>query len=1038
MVTIKTFLCGLIKVYSRIMIKIKLSNLFTCFILIFFIFPVGISAQNSSLAGTVKDMEGNPLIGVNVVEKNTTNGTVTDVNGNFSISVPGNATLIFTYIGFASHEELLNGRNFIEVVLSEDAELLDEVVVIGYGESSKRNLSTAIANLKATDVSARNVSSATQMLQGQLPGVNVMLSNGLPGSRSNINIRGISSINGDNQPLYVVDGIQLSKASGTTHNTGEYVQDPLSMINPADIESIDVLKDAAASAIYGSRATNGVVIINTKKGKNSKPRVTLSQLTGFQKLPRKLDLLTSDEYIALQKEAVENYNTGLNLVKGNKGYIDINKVLGKVPADYYDVNWQDLILNDNALSTQTDLSFVGGNQNVKAFASVGYFNQEGLLKQTGLKRYSIRSNVDYDVNRFMAFGLRLNGNYTKASQQPNGNQGTALFQRSLEQRPYDRVYKEDGSYMIGGKDILRHNGVQVLNSESNVDDNYQLLLSFFGDVKFLKYFTFRSTLNSELRHGFGFRHLTMTHPYAFGKGATYELNSNRFMYNLENTLSYSDRFYDKLNIDVLLGQSFLNESYKYLSTNGTLFPSDDFVHISDATDIVADGNKTQYALSSIFGRFQLNYDNKYYLSGSVRRDGSSRFSKDNRYDVFPAVSAAWTFSKEDAFRFNDKFSFGKLRLSWGKTGNQEGIGNFSYLPLASGGYNYDNNSGLAITSPGNEKLKWETSSQFNVGLDLGFLSDRLFIKYDFFNKKTNDLLYNIPLLSTSGFTSKTENIGSMRNIGHELSIDTKNIQRDDFRWNTSFNISFINNKVTELIDEKPISVSGYNALIVGEPIGVFYAYKQEGIFQNKEEIPEKMYNQGVRPGDMKFKDVDGNDIINSSDLVVLGSPQPKFFGGLTNKFYYKDFDLSIFMNYAYGNKIAAVWRGGLDAMGANDYNAVSMNYDKRWTGPGTSNLVPRATKSGYNTKASTYYLEDGSFLKLKNITLGYNFDQHLLKRTGINSLRLYASVSDLLKFTKYSGYDPEASSSNDAKVAGQDNLVTPKPISFLFGINLNF
>lgn len=1019
------------------MIKINLSNIF-CLIVFFFALSTTVSGQNSNLEGIIKDMNGIPLIGVNVMEKGTTNGTVTDIDGNFSINVPANATMVFTYIGFASKEEARNGRSFMNVTLSEDTELLDEVIVIGYGESSKRNLSTAISKLRMSDVSSRNVSSTTQILQGQLPGVNVMLSNGLPGSRSNINIRGISSINGDNQPLYVIDGIQLSKASGTYHNTGEYVQDPLSMINPSDIESIDVLKDAAASAIYGSRATNGVVIITTKKGKNTKPQFAFSQLTGLQKLPKKLDLLSSDAYISLQKEAVQNYNSGLNINPGDNGYIDINKVLGNIPNDYYDVNWQDLILNDNALSTQTDLSFTGGNQSVKAFASVGYFQQEGLLKQTGLKRFSLRSNLDYQMNDFISFGMKLNGNHTQTSQQPNGNQGTALFQRSLEQRPYDRVYKDDGSYMIGGKDILRHNGVQVLNSEENIDDNYQLLLSLFGDIKFLHNFNFRTMLNSELRHGFGYRHLTMTHPYSFGRGTTYELNSNRFMYNWENTLSYNNYFFDRLSLDLLIGQSILDESYKFLSTTGSLFPSDDFTHIGDATEITADGNKTDYALSSIFGRFQLNWDNKYYLSGSLRKDGSSRFSKDNRYDIFPAVSAAWTFSEEDGFNLSEQINFGKLRISWGNTGNQEGIGNFSYLPLASGGYNYNNTSGLSISSPGNDKLKWETSTQFNIGLDLASLSDKLLFTYDFFNKKTDNLLYNVPVLSTSGFTSKTENIGSMKNVGHEFSIESKNIQKPEFSWNTSFNISFIKNEVTDLIDEKPISVSGWNAIIVGEPIGVFYAYEQQGIFQTKEEIPQKMYDQGVRPGDMKFKDLDGNNIINSSDLVVLGSPQPKFFGGLTNKFYYKDFDMSIFMNYAYGNKVAAVWRGGLDHMGASDYNMIANHYEERWTGPGTSNTVPRASKGSYNAKNSTYYLEDGSFLKLKNVTLGYNIPQKVVKKIGISSLRAYASVSDLFKFTNYSGYDPEASSSNDAKVAGQDNLVTPKPISFLLGLNINF
>lgn len=998
-------------------------------------------AQNVTVRGTVLDEKEQPLIGVKITEKgNSSNGVVSDFDGSFTINAPTNAILLFSYIGFETKEVNLSNSNkntTLRITLRENQKILDEVVVIGYGESSKRNLTTAVAKLNPSDVSVRNVSTTTNMLQGQLPGVNVMMSNGLPGSRSNVSIRGVSSINGDNHPLIVIDGIQISKANATYNSQGEYRQDPLSMINPSDIKSIDVLKDAAASAIYGSRASNGVIIIETKTGGNTRPKISFSQLTGVQIIPRRLNLATSDQYMDLQKEAVKNHNTSLGLKPGSSGFIEINKVLGNVPSDYYDVDWQNLILKDAAFSNQSDISLTGGNQHINAFASIGYFNQEGLLKQTGLERFSARANVNFKLNDFIDFGLRLNGNKTSASSMPNGGVGTALFQRSLEQRPYDRPYKEDGSYMIGGKDILRHNGVQVLASEKNVDDNYQLLGSFFAGLKFLNNFTFRTSYNTELRHGFGTRRLSMLHPYSFGKGSTYERITNRAIHNFENTLSYK-QYFGKLNVEAMLGHSFLKENYKYTYVSAHKFPSDDFIHISDATDIDVSGNKTHYALSSILGRVQLNYNDRYYISASLRRDGSSKFSKENRYDIFPAVSAAWTFSKEDFLRSVDYLSFGKLRISWGQTGNQDGIGNFSYLPLASGGYNYDGQTGLSNTSPGNQSLCWESSTQYDLGLDLSFLNDRIFVSYDFFDKRTNDLLYDLPRLGSTGFTSSTKNIGSMRNIGHEFSIDSENISTSNFSWKTSFNISFIKNKVTSLIDEKPISVSGWNAIIVGEPIGVFYAYKQEGIFQTMDEIPEKMQRAGVRPGDMKFKDVNGDDVINSSDLVVLGSPQPKFFGGFTNNFSFRNFDFSIFMNYAYGNKIASAWRSGLDHMGARDYNMIADNINNRWTGPGTSNFVPRASKSSFNNRNSSYYLEDGSFLKLKNITLGYTFSEAFMERISMNKIRIFASVNDIFKITSYSGYDPEASSSLDAKSAGQDNLVTPKPMSFLFGLNINF
>lgn len=1005
----------------------------------FLVVAIPLNAQKITISGVVIDNVFNePIIGASVMEKGTDNGTVTDVEGKYTLSISVGAQLHFSYMGYVSQEVTVKDQRKINISLQENTELLDEVVVVGYGSSKKRDITTSIAKLKAIDVAQRDVTTANQLLQGQLSGVNITMANGLPGSKPNVSIRGISSINGDNQPLYVIDGIQISKSSASYTWSGEYRQDPLSMINSSDIESIDVLKDAAASAIYGSRATNGVIIITTKKGKSGVSSFQLSQMSGFQILPRKLNLMTSDQYIALQKEAVVNYNTGLNLSPKDKAYVDINKVLGNIPANYYDVNWQDFILNENAQSHQTDFSFSGGNDHTKAFASFGYLNQDAILKLSGLERYSVRTNVDMNATDKLLFGVRMSGSYTQSTSAPNGHQGTALFQRSLEQRPYDRPYKEDGSYYIGGKDILRHNGVQVLNNESNKSKNYQLLLSAFGEFSFLENFTFHTAYNTEIRQGYGTRRMGMFHPYAFGRGYTAEVTSKRMSQSIENSLRYKNQLLEHLNIDILVGQSFFNERYKWSNVEGRDFPSNDFVHLGDATTFRVKGSRTQNALVSYFGRLLLNWNNKYMLSSSLRQDSSSKFAKNNRTDIFPSVAVAWTFTNEDALQLPQWLSYGKFRLSWGSTGNQEGIGNFDYLSLASGGYNYEQKSGLAISSPGSKDLKWETSYQYNVGLDFSLIDNRINITYDFFDKKTDDLLYDVPTLSTSGFSKRTMNIGSMKNVGHEIAINTKNIKNDNFSWDTSFNISFIENEVTKLIDQKPIQVGGWNAIIVGQPLGVFYAHKQEGIFQKKSEIPTKMYGQGVRPGDMKYLDVDGNGIINSSDLVVLGSPQPKFFGGITNTFTYKAFDASIFFNYVYGNKIATVWRKGLDHLGGYDYNMISDSYKKRWVGEGTSNKVPRATKGGYNMKNSDYYLEDGSFLKLKNITLGYTLPSYLLQKIGIDRARIYVSASDLLKFTKYTGFDPEASSSTDARTSGHDNLATPPTTSILFGININF
>ncbi len=996
----------------------------------------GSKLSRAIIRGRVIDKEGLPLPGASVKIKNTQTATSTDVDGRFSINAPdNNAILIITSIGYKPAEVRPTGRELV-ITLDVDQNNLNEVLVVGYGKNTKRNLTNAVSRLDAADVSERNVTSANQLMQGQIAGVNMTVSNGTPGGASRVSIRGVSSINGDNEPLYVIDGIPLSKDLASYNFSGEYRQDPLSLINPSDVESIDVLKDAAAAAIYGSRATNGVILITTKQGKKGTPRIAVSQLSGIQTMPKKLNLLNPQEYIALQTEATNNFNRDMNYQPGQTGYINIATVLGVVPADPYDVNWQELIINDPAASNQTDFSFSGGNDNMNHFTSAGYQYQEGLIKKSSLKRYSLRSNIDFKPNQTFNFGLRLGGNFTHSTSIPNGDQGTALFQRNLEQRPYDRPYLPNGSFAVGGKDILRHNGVLILAKDDTFDDNFQGLVNLYGNVNFLKHFTYHSGYNTEIRQGRGFRHQEMEHPYN-AKGYTNDIRNNRYSATFDNTLSYKNTWTNGLNVDVVAGHSFFQNKYNFNQATGTEFPSDDFQNVTSATIRTADGDASEYAIESYLGRLTLNFKDRYFLSASARYDGSSKFSKANRFATFPSVSGAWAVTNESFINTPDWLEFGKVRLSWGKTGNQDGIGNFSYLPLASGGYNYNLQTGLSVTALGNTDLKWETATQSDLGIDLSFFKGRLGITYDYFIKKTEDLLYNLPVLGTSGFTTRTSNIGSMENRGHELSISSVNIDKR-LRWSTSFNISFIRNEVLSLIGEEPITVGGWNAIIPGEALGIFYGYKQLGIYQNLSEIPAQLQGAGVRPGDVIFEDLDKNNIINSSDRKKIGTSQADFSGGLTNSFKFSNFDLSVFNTFSVGSDIAAGWRTGLDHMGASNYGAFKDNYLKRWTGPGTSNTVPRATKSGNNVRNSTYYLEDGSFLRIKNVTLGYQLPVNLIKQLRISQARVFASVNNLYTFTKYSGYDPEASMGLDARSFGVDNLVTPQPRSFMLGLNVNF
>lgn len=1007
--------------------------------------PFSISAANQQLGevtGNITDKDGVLLIGASVKVIGTSQVTTTDSNGDFKFQLaPGIYTFEVSYISFKTQQKggVVVNENLstnVSIILEDALGELSEVVVVGYGQNVRRNLTTAIGSVKPSDIPDRNVASGNQLLQGQVAGVNLTSSNGTPGGNSRVSIRGVSSINGDNEPLYVIDGIPLSKATASYNFSGEYRQDPLSMINPSDIESIDVLKDAAATAIYGSRGTNGVIMITTKQGKQGAPKISFNQLSGISTMPKKLNLLSPSEYIAMQTEATKTYNTDMGYAPGSNGYIDINKVLGVVPEDPYNVNWQDMIIRDQATTTQTDLSFSGGNDHVTYFTSGGYQYQEGMIKKSSLMRYSVRNNLDYKPNSVFNFGLNLNGNHTKSTSIPNGDQGTALFQRSLEQRPYDRPLLEDGSYAVGGKDILRHNALIILDKDDTEDKNFQGLINVYANINLLNYFTYRSSYNTELRLGNGHRRQGFAHPYN-PKGYVNDIRNYRYSGTFDNTLTFRNTWND-LDVEVMAGHSFFEDSYNFNQATGTEFPSDDFKHITAATIRVGDEDASRYSMESYIGRLVLGYKNRYLLSATARYDGSSKFAKDNRYATFPAVALGWVFSEENFVDYPEWLSFGKLRLSWGKTGNQDGIGNYAYLPLAAGGYNYNSLTGLSVTNIGNEDLMWETSEQKNLGLDLSFLAGRLSFSYDYFQKISDNLLYNVPVLATSGFTSRTSNIGSMENKGHEFSLNSTNINRDGFKWSTNFNISFVRNKVTSLIGDEPIVVGGWNAIIEGQPLGVMYGYKQLGIYQTLDEIPQTLQSQGVRPGDVKFADLDNNGIINSLDREIIGSALPKFNGGLTNNLNIGDFDVSLFTTFSYGNDIAAAWRNGLDHMGARDYGALADTYHDRWTGPGTSNSVPRVTKSAYNLKNSSYFVEDASYFRIKSLTVGYRLPSTLAQQIGLNNIRVFATGVNLYTFTGYSGYDPEASMNTDARSYGVDNLVTPQPRSFMIGLNVNF
>ena len=978
--------------------------------------------------GTIVDKDGNPLIGVTIFEKGTDNGCITDFNGQYQLSLSNrDAVIVISYVGYKTQE--LKGDQLVEkIVLEEDAVALDELVVVGYAVQKKKELTGSTSSLKASDKKLSVTTSLDQMMQGNLSGVNITNASGMPGGAVRVSIRGVGSINGSNEPLFVIDGIPVSNSdnSGVNGRFGGSVQNPLSMLNPNDIESIDVLKDAAATAIYGSRATNGVVMVTTKRGKKGqRTTVNLSASYGLQSLPKEIEMADSDLYLTVRNEAVNNYNTQNNLKPGDNLYktLEVNPRPGQPDTD-----WIDLITHDQAAVQNYEVSVSSGSEKTRFYSSLGYFDQEGIILTNRFRRYSLRTNVDHDISNAFQTGVSIALSKTINNRVPNDNVGNGIFTRSIEQRPFDVPFKEDGRYMIGGVDIPRHNGIQVLNEQKSKNEWYRVLANAYLTIKLLEGLEYKLSLSGDIRYSNDYLKLTKDHPYGSPKGEITDYRSMMQNYLIDNTLTYTKQIKD-FNFTALGGYSMQEINTDASSIVGKDFPSSQFDYINAAGRI--NSASTTGGKNRLISTF-------FLFTFSIRADGSSKFADGNQWGTFPSVSGAWRISNESFFPKDGIISDLKLRASWGMTGNQEGIGNYDSRSLANGGHNYNGQDGIAITTLANPDLKWEKSDQTNIGLDLSLFNDRVTVGMDYFIKNTKDLLYDRPLHTTTGFSSITQNIGSMRNTGFEFNVESHNIMNDRFSWDTQFNISTIKNKLTSLIDEKPIPV-GNHVLQVGQPIGSFYMYKMDGIYQDNQEVPEKLYAKGVRAGDIKYADKDNDGDLTPADKEIVGKPLPDFFGGLTNRFRYGNFDLTIFNTFSVGNDVYATGMGGIDAVGHNNYGMRKDIAANRWTGPGTNNSIPRAMISTHNTQASTYLLHDGSYFKFKDVTLGYTLPSNLTQKLNISNMRVYLSAQNLWTISSYPGYDPEVSYSvNNSKTMGEDAMTVPQLRTFVCGFNLTF
>ncbi|GGG54924.1 SusC/RagA family TonB-linked outer membrane protein [Bizionia arctica] len=963
--------------------------------------------RQTSLKGTVLDEAGIPLIGATIIAKGTTVGVSTDFDGNFELLVPeGTITLVVSYIGYITQEINIAGKTTIDIKMVADDTALNEIVIIGYGSEKKALLTESVSFISSEQIKDLHVSSVDGILQGQTSGVQVMQNSGTPGGEMSVRIRGLSSITGSNQPLYIIDGIPVTTGDFGQIGYSGQGSSALTDLNPGDIESISVLKDASATAIYGARATNGIVLITTKRGSNQETVVNVNISSGMQQAWNQIEMLDAQQWM-------EYRNDLAGTTVFTQEDMDNNTI---------DTNWQDVIFRTAPVNS-FEISAVGGSEKTKFFMGGTLFDQEGILIGTDYTRLNARVNVDHKISEVVTIGTSIGMTYSKTNRVesdqtlhgplPNGLSTPAIFP----------VYNPDGSY---NQDGPYANPVSIANEAINENFSYRTNSNVYADFKIIDNLIFSTKWGVDFlnfrEHAY---ESTQTVQGAKYNGLGFEAYSNVLNVVSNNLLTYKINL-NKNKLEGLLGYSF--ESYEYRSSfiRGQDYADDDLEYLNSAATIVsASASALDSGLESVFGRVNYNYDEKYIFTFTGRFDSSTKFGDNNRTGFFPAGSVAWRVIEEGFMKNLNVVSDLKLRVSYGLTGNDD-ISPFLYSELY-GNTSYGGQPAIYPSNIPNPDLKWESTAQFNVGINLGFFDNRLTLTADYYNKQTNDLLLSRPLPASSGFSSITENVGKVENQGIELSIESQNFIGENFTWSTQFNISGNRNKVLELYNGQAIDDIGRggNRIMEGEPIGIFYSYNSLGVDPST--------------GDIVYEDTNFDGVITSEDRTIVGNPHPDFIAGLTNSFSYKGLDLLIFFQASYGNDVFNGSRLFLESLqgGDNQVEAVI----NRWQQPGDITDIPRATTdpvaSAQNKRVSSRFIEDGSYLRLKNITLGYTISKDFLRRSMFESVRVYLSATNLMTFTKYSGLDPEVNyRGDDNAVIGTDFFTYPQAQTLTIGVNI--
>lgn len=996
------------------------------------------------IGGKVFDENDDPMVGAFIREKGYEGrGTMTDQSGSFSLRLSGaSPVLVASFIGYEDFEiPVSKGQSAIKIKMRPLTNFLEEAVVVGYGSLTQKNVTSAIGKYKPDELDRRPVLSPDQYIQGHLAGVNITTTSGVPDAATRVSIRGIGSISAGNEPLWVVDGIPITGTSGdagagmgaTTTSNG------LININPNDIESIEVLKDAASAAIYGSRATNGVIIVTTKKGKKGAARVDVNSSVSFGEAQRldRLELADANLFIEMLNEAVDNYN----IQNGTTVARFSNPAPGVASH-----NWEKDVVR-TAVSHNTSVSVTGGSDEMLYYISGGYKHTEGVIKTNDVDQYFMKVNLSGNVKPWLGIGINSQLSYTDNSRVVTGYSGYNVIKMAMEQYPWQLPKLPNGEWATHDDILIQNNPVQALNEQDLWVKTFRTISNAYVDIHPVNGLNFKSSLGVDYK--FIEEHLYYTNKNYQSKptdenpngGVLKDARKSRPTVLWENTLTYkTDIGQNGLNLNAMLGHSYQYDQNDVALQTGMSFPSPS-LDVNSVASVFKDisTSLSEYAMTSFFGRAVLNWKDRYVINGTLRTDGSSKFSPKHRWGFFPSASFGWNINEEPWWP--SKSTTSKLRLSWGKTGNQGSIGSYAYQALASAGYNYNGHNGFMLTTLGNEDLMWETATQTDLGVDLSFFNGALSLTADVFKKDTDNLLYNMPTMATTGFTTYMCNIGAMSNKGLELTLNS-HLGTGDFRWSGNFNISFVRNKLTKLLDnDDAISTGQVNGLKVGEEVGAFYMIKFLGIYQSDDEVPENLYNKyGVRAGDCIYDDYNSDNDITAEDKQFVGSPNPDFSGGFGSIFSWKNFDLNVMFTYSYGNELCEFLTGGL-RLGNGTWPALRSAVEARWTGPGTTNSSPRAIYG--NTWNSTRFYNsrfvyDASYLRCRNLSLGYTFPYKVTDILRLQSLKIYAQVDNLFLLTRWPYLDPEVSSYSGATNFGSDWMSIGQPRTVSLGINVKF